>query len=158
MDTMTLAGTLADRDSWDNDRCPMVRALAIVGTRSAMLLLREACYGTRRFDQLARLAGISEPVAAARLAELVEEGLLVRRPYREPGQRTRYEYELTEKGRDFAEILFALRQWGNRWVLKEEARTELAHASCGEPVTVQFRCAEGHRVDVGDVEVRRTDT
>ena len=157
MDTITLVGPLADRDSWVNDRCFMARALAVVGTRSGMLLLREALYGTRRFDQFAQLVDISEPVAAARLAELVEQGMLVRRPYQEPGQRTRHEYELTEKGRDFAEVLLALWQWGARWV-PPEAGTEFVHAGCGEPVTVQIRCAEGHQVDVGDVQFRLKDS
>ena len=157
MDTITLVGPLADRDTWVNDRCFMARALAVVGTSSGMLLLREALYGTRRFDQFARLVGISEPVAAARLAELVDQGLLARSPYREPGQRTRHEYELTQKGRDFAEVLLALWQWGARWAPPEKASPEFIHAGCGEPVTVQLRCAEDHRVDIGDVELRLTD-
>ena len=82
--------------------CSIERALELVSTRSALLLMREAFYGVNRFDELTARAGISEPVAAARLKELVADGLLVREPYREPGQRTRSAYHLTEKG---AELL-----------------------------------------------------
>ena len=60
----------------------MARALDVVSTRSAFLLLREAFYGASRFDDFAERAGISEPVAAARLRELVAAGLLTREEYR----------------------------------------------------------------------------
>ena len=90
MDTaLRLTGTLDPRDSWSADRCTIARALDVVSTRSAFLILREAFYGTTRFDDFAERAQISEPVAAVRLRELVEQGLLAREDYREPGQRTR---------------------------------------------------------------------
>ena len=82
--TPDLGGPVADRDAWSAANCSVGRALEVVGTRSAMLMMREAYYGTRRFDDFARRVGVSEPVAAARLRELVAAGLLVRRPYREP--------------------------------------------------------------------------
>lgn len=59
--------------------------MAVVGTKSAMLIMREAYYGTTRFDDFARRVGITKAATSARLAELVELGLLKRRPYREPG-------------------------------------------------------------------------
>jgi DNA-binding HxlR family transcriptional regulator len=95
--------------------CSIDRALQVVGTRSAMLLLREAFYGVTRFDALTARVGVSEPVAAARLKELVAHGLLAREPYREPGQRTRHAYRLTEKGTELLPVLVALLQWGDRW-------------------------------------------
>ncbi len=60
--------------------------------------------------------GVSEPVAAARLKELVAAGLLERVPYQEPGQRRRLEYRLTPMGEDFFPVLAALMQWGDRWL------------------------------------------
>src|SRR5579875_4213312 len=95
--------------------CSVDRALQVVSTRSAMLLMREVFYGVTRFDELTARVGISEPVAAARLKELVEAGLLVREPYREPGQRTRFAYHLTEKGADLLPVLVGLLRWGDRW-------------------------------------------
>jgi len=154
MDTISLTGRLSDRDTWVAEHCSMAGALGVVSTRSAMLLLREALYGTRRFDQFAQRVGISEPLAAARLRELVDEGLLERRPYREPGQRTRQEYELTQKGREFAPVLIALLHWGNRWLAPDGAPTELVHAVCGQPVGVEIRCARGHLVDIGNLELQ----
>src|SRR5579875_498099 len=96
--TIRMTGPLDPRGGWTAANCPIDRALGQVGTRSALLLLREACYGTTRFADFAERAGLSEPVAAARLRELAEHGLVEREPYREPGQRTRMQYRLTRKG------------------------------------------------------------
>ena len=90
-----------------------------------MLILREAFYGTTRFDDFAERVGIYQPVAAARLKELVDDGLLEREPYRDPGQRTRYRYRLTEKGADLFPVLVALKQWGDRWLAPSGAPVEL---------------------------------
>src|SRR5450756_654759 len=94
-----MIGPLGRRDGWTNTNteCPVARTLDVVGARSAFLILREALYGSTRFEQFVGRAGISEPVAAARLRELTAEGLLEKIPYREPGQRTRHEYRLTQK-------------------------------------------------------------
>ena len=108
---------LEPRSAWTaGDRCPIARSLDVLSTRSAFLILREAFYGTTRFDDFAARAGVSEPVAAARLRELVDGGLLEREDYRDPGQRTRQRYRLTEKGADLFPVLAALMQWGSRWL------------------------------------------
>jgi len=60
--------------------------------------LREAYYGTTRFDDFARRVGITKAAMSARLSELVAAGLLAKQPYREPGQRSRDEYVLTDAG------------------------------------------------------------
>ena len=94
-----LQGTLADRDAWSAvGECPIEKTMALLGTKSAMLIMREAYYGTTRFDDFWRRIGVTKAAAAARLSDLVEAGLLERRPYREPGQRSRDEYVLTDAG------------------------------------------------------------
>ena len=146
-DAAFLAGMLADRSAWRTNRCPIDKALQVVGTRSAMLILREAYYGTTRFDDFADRVGITEAVAAARLRELAGTGLLARRPYKEPGQRTRFEYRLTDKGCDLMPVVFGLFDWGAKHVLPGgRASIELSHADCGAPVRVEVRCADGHDV------------
>jgi DNA-binding HxlR family transcriptional regulator len=152
-ETVRLTGRLDPRGSWSADACSIGRALEVVGTRSAMLLLREAFYGTTRFDDFAERVGISEPSAAARLRELVAEGLLEREPYREPGQRTRMQYRLTEKGNELFPALVALMQWGDRWLAPAGSPVTLAHRDCGQPVRAELRCAAGHQPGVGDLEL-----
>jgi DNA-binding HxlR family transcriptional regulator len=151
--TIRMTGRLDPRDAWTADRCTIAKALDTVSTRSAFLILREAFYGTTRFDDFAERTGISEPVAAARLRELVDEGLLEREDYREPGQRTRQRYKLTAKGADLFPALAALMQWGDRWLDDHGGPVELRHHDCGERVSVELRCAAGHSVGVGELDL-----
>jgi DNA-binding HxlR family transcriptional regulator len=146
-----LTGRLDPRGGWTATRCPIAGAIDVVGARSAFLLLREAFYGTTRFDDFADRVGISQPVAAARLRELVDDGLLARQPYQEPGQRTRMEYHLTEKGTEFFPVLAALMEWGDRW--SGPAGIELRHRGCGEEIHTELRCAKGHRTTVDDIDL-----
>jgi DNA-binding HxlR family transcriptional regulator len=149
--TVRLTGPLDPRAGWAATRCSIDRAMQVVGTRSAFLLLREAFYGTARFDDFAERVGISQPVAAARLRELVEEGLLEREPYREPGQRTRLQYRLTDKGAELFPALAALMQWGDRWL--GPSGVELRHRDCGGSVRCELRCSEGHQLEVDDLDL-----
>jgi DNA-binding HxlR family transcriptional regulator len=148
-----MTGVLDPRDGWVADRCPMAAALTVVSTRSAFLVLREAFYGATRFDQFVSRTGISEPVAAARLKDLEAEGLLERHPYQEPGQRTRHEYALTEKGADLLPVLLSLMRWGDKWAIEGGSRVELAHAGCGGKVGVSLACSEGHDVTPDQIEL-----
>lgn len=151
-----MTGRLA-RDGRAAGHCPMARTLDVVGARSAFLILREAFYGSTRFEQFVTQTGISEPVAAARLRELTAEGLLEKVPYREPGLRTRHEYRLTEKGADLLPVLAAMMAWGDRWLFPDRARVQLTHAGCGEEIGVVLECDAGHRVgpDELQLEVRK---
>jgi DNA-binding HxlR family transcriptional regulator len=153
--TLRLTGGMKERDTWTAEPvCTIGRALEVVSTRSAMLLLREAFYGATRFEEFARRAGISEPVAAARLRELVQAGILQREDYREAGQRTRQAYRLTEKGADLLPVLVSLMQWGDRWLDQDGGPVALLHRDCGERISAELRCAAGHRVPVDEIDAR----
>ncbi len=148
-----MKGRLEPRGSWTADRCTIARTLEVITTRSAFLILREAFYGTTRFDDFAERAGLSEAVTAARLKELVERGLLERQDYREPGQRTRQHYRLTDKGADLFPALVALMQWGDRWLDERGGPVELSHRDCGRRVAVELRCAGGHTVTPDELDL-----
>jgi DNA-binding HxlR family transcriptional regulator len=151
-----MTGELDPRSGWSATRCTVARTLDVISTRSAFLILREAFYGTTRFDDFALRARVSEPVAAARLRELVAEGLLRQEAYQEPGQRTRQEYRLTEKGSDLLPAIVALMQWGDRWLDEEGGPVQLLHRDCGEPAGVELRCAAGHEVTAGELDLVRS--
>ncbi|ORL34374.1 helix-turn-helix transcriptional regulator [Prescottella equi] len=154
MEAARLDGFLADRDAWRPTQCSIGKAMDVVGTRSAMLILREAYYGTTRFDHFAERVGITEAVAAARLRELTAEGLFERRPYKEPGQRTRHEYVLTDKGRDLLPAVLALMQWGDRYLQGEGGGPlDLADDTNGEAVRVEVRSASGRQVPLEEIRV-----
>jgi DNA-binding HxlR family transcriptional regulator len=122
----------------------------VLSTKTAYLLLREAFYGATRFEEFVERAGVSEPVAAARLKELVDAGMLERVPYQEPGKRTRNGYKLTSMGSDFQRVLVAMMEWGDRWLFENGARVQLTHRDCGAPIQTQLTCASGHEVTVGE--------
>jgi DNA-binding HxlR family transcriptional regulator len=149
-----LQGTLADRDAWSAvGECPIEKTMALLGTKSAMLIMREAYYGTTRFDDFWRRVGVTKAAASARLNELVDAGLLQRKAYKEPGQRSRDEYVLTDAGLDFMPVIWAMFEWGRRH-LPYNASLQLAHKGCGAEATVEILCADGHRVPADDLVVR----
>lgn len=149
---LRVAGRLTRRRGPVGDRCPIDRTLQVVGSRSAFLLLREALYGSTRFDDLVRLTGFTEAVAAKRLKELVEHGLLEKRPYQVPGQRTREEYVLTERGHDLLPVLVALGEWSRKHSPARGGPT-LLHDGCDGEVRIALRCTDGHDVVEDDLVV-----
>jgi DNA-binding HxlR family transcriptional regulator len=132
-----------NRAEYSAENCSLGRALEIFGERWTMLVLREALLGTRRFDDFQQLLGCARNVLAARLAKLVERGILARVPYREAGQRERFEYKLTEKGRDLAAPVIALTQWGDRWESDPTgAPAVFRHHKCGLEAQAVVVCAK----------------
>ena len=148
-----MTGGLEPRSGWEASGCTIAKTLDVVSTKSAFLLLREAFYGATRFDDLSARAGISEPVAAARLKELVERGLLERHEYREPGQRARPGYALTRKGAELLPVLVALMQWGDRWATDDGGPLELRHRDCGSRVRVELRCGSDHEIALDELDL-----
>ncbi|MFK3983255.1 winged helix-turn-helix transcriptional regulator [Micromonospora sp. NPDC050397] len=121
--------------------------MAILGERWTVVVLREVFTGVRRFDDMRVRTGIPRQVLTNRLAGLVEQGLLRREPYREPGARQRHEYRLTEKGLDLWPVLVALLTWGDRYLADPEgAPLVAAHRDCEAPVRIELHCADGHQV------------
>ncbi len=146
--TLQLAGPLAERqDTPLGNACAIDRTMQMVGNRTAMLLLREMFYGVSRFDHLVKRVGVTEAVASQRLRELVDVGVLTKEPYREPGQRTRYEYVLTESGHALLPALVAMLDWGETYhPYSRRKPTHIVHADCGATVHATLRCEAGHDV------------
>ena len=148
-----LQGRLAERDSWSAvGHCPIEHTMGLLGTKSAMLIMREAYYGTTRFDDFARRVGITKAATSARLSELVDAGLLRKQPYQEPGQRSRDEYVLTAAGTDFMPVVWAMFEWGRKYL--NDTRMRLTHLDCGAEANVEIRCADGHDVPADELGVR----
>jgi len=125
--------------------CSIAATLELVGEKWTLLVVREAFFGLRRFDDILAMVGCARGVLSARLATLVDNGILLRVPYRDPGARPRYEYALTPKGRELYPILIALMQWGDRWSAPEgKPPIVLRHLDCDAEVRAEIRCATGH--------------
>ena len=93
--------------------CSIAHPLSFLGERWALLVLRDLFLGRRRFDEIQDSLGVATNVLSQRLATLIEEGIVERRRYSEHPER--FEYRLTEKGRDLQPVLLALLAWGDRY-------------------------------------------
>ena len=149
-----MEGPLADLNAWQPDECSIAKAMDMIGTRSAVLILREAYYGTTRFDGFAARVGITDAAAAGQLRKLTEAGLLAKRPYQEAGKRTRHEYVLTDMGRDLLPAVLALMQWGDVYLQPGPAPLLLVEESTGAPVRVQVRSETGNEIELEKLGVR----
>lgn len=132
---------------WSTDGCSIVAALDVVGDRQAFLVMREVFSGVRRFDDMRTRTGMPRQVLADRLARLVEQELLRRHAYREPGQRSRQEYRLTPRGFDLYPVLVALLDWGDRYLAGPDGPAVVfEHRGCGGRVHATLRCEHGDEV------------
>jgi DNA-binding HxlR family transcriptional regulator len=94
--------------------CSIERALDVVGDKWTLLILREAALReVTRFADFRQRLGVAPDILTSRLATLVDQGVMVKRPYQEPGSRTRFSYHLTPAGEQLRLVLAALQQWGD---------------------------------------------
>ena len=124
--------------------CSVARALSVVADRWLFLIMREACFGARRFEEFRLATGIAPNILSDRLRHLVDRGLLITKPYQKKPER--FEYRLAPKGRSLYQPILAVMAWGDRW-LAGEAGTPLVltHAKCGHDfnATVVCSCCRG---------------
>ena len=141
------------RTRFDQDVCPIARTTDLIGDWWTPVVMREAFYGSRRFEQFQERLGVSRATLTERLHRLVEEGMLDRVQYQ--ANPVRHEYRLTEKGRSFWGVLAAMFAWGDRWLFADRgADVELIDRATGEhidPIVVDRRT--GVPLDVRDVRL-----
>ncbi|MFO8141929.1 MAG: helix-turn-helix domain-containing protein [Marinobacter sp.] len=141
------------RKRFDDSSCSVARALNEVGDWWSLLIVLHAMYGTRRFVDFQQQLGIAKNILCDRLARLVDNEVLRKEEVGAHG--SRFEYRLTEKGRDLFPVVVALRQWGDKWnPAPDGAPLDLRDLDTGEPVqTVTVRNAEGQPLSIRDVFV-----
>jgi DNA-binding HxlR family transcriptional regulator len=116
--------------------CSLARALEVLGERWTLLILRDAFYGVRRFNDFYAHLDIPKAVLSDRLSGLVEDGILERRP--DPEHARRHLYELTAAGRDLWPTLHALLVWGSRH--RAPNSRIFKHVACGTPLDDHGHC------------------
>jgi DNA-binding HxlR family transcriptional regulator len=129
--------------------CSIARTLDIVGEKWALLAVREVFLGNRRFDEMVRRTGAPRDTLAARLRTLTGAGILERRQYCE--HPARYEYRLTEAGRDLYPVIVALMRWGDEHLAGEDGPPLVLEHHGGHPLVAQLVCEScGEPVDARD--------
>lgn len=154
--TIAFEDALEDRNTWRVENCSIAMSMDVIGTRSSMLVLREALYGTTRFDDFVRRTKSTEAIVAARLKHLTDAGLFEKQPYKEEGKRTRYEYVLTQKGSDLMPAVFALMQWGNRYLQPDHGPLRLIERDTGATVVIGPQSESGKQLGVDDLAIAAT--
>lgn len=118
-----------------DERCPIARSLDVLGEKWTLMIVRDAVGGSTRFSQFQQSLGIPREVLTARLASLVDGGVLERTTYKPEGARAREEYVLTDAGRDLSLVLLALGGWADRHRPSERASDlRFVDAETGEAV------------------------
>ena len=126
---------------FEDQNCSIARALAVVGERWTLLVLREVLLGRRRFQEIRRNTGIATNILTDRLQTLVDHGVLERRPYGEDA----YEYVPTDKAHDVTPVLVALQQWGDRYEAPDGPPRVLIHGACNHETDPVLHCSHCER-------------
>ena len=138
------------RTSFKNIDCPVAQGAELIGDKWKIMILRNAFFGMTRFDDFLQSLNISSKVLSARLAEMVDDGILARETS-ETDKRAKL-YSLTEKGKDLLTFTVSLAQWSERWDQKESIK--FITKSSGKPVErVTLRSASEEEVRHDDVVV-----
>lgn len=140
------------RTNFGEMTCSIARTFDVIGEPWSPLILRDVWVGMTRFEQLQGDLGISRKVLTERLAHLVDQGVLERRPY---DNRPRYDYHLTTKGSELVDLLMVMKAWGDKWLAGQAGPPVLyRHHACGEISDVDLRCDScGEPMHSGDVEL-----
>lgn len=135
--------------------CSVQKALDALGPVSSLIVLREAIYGTRRFEQFVERTHLNEATVASRLRQLVELGILRKSRYADPGQRPRDEYLLTPRGTDLVPAIVALMQWGDHY-RPDPAPMQVVDRSSGERLRLAYITEGGRLVAEDNVALVKT--
>ncbi|MGH8977749.1 MAG: winged helix-turn-helix transcriptional regulator [Acidimicrobiia bacterium] len=140
------------RTSFEDMNCSVAQCLEVVGEWWSLLIVRDAFLGVRRFDDFQARLGISRNILNQRLTTLVDHRVLERVPYQD--NPPRFDYRLTEKGRDLWHVLTAMRQWGDRWAAPDGAPVRMRHNGCGRVVKAVAVCSHcGEPLDLRSVKI-----
>ena len=118
--------------------CSIARTLEIVGEKWALLAVREVFLGNRRFDEMVRRIGAPRDTLAARLRSLVGAGILERRQYSE--HPARYEYRLTQAGRELYPVVLTLMRWGDEHLASDDGPPMVLEHACGHRLAAKVVC------------------
>lgn len=134
-------------------QCSVAAALAVVGERWTLLIMREVLGGHRRFEEIRRSTGVAPNILSDRLATLVEHGLL--RRIAVDGEVDVFEYRPTRKGVDVNPVLLTLMAWGDRYAAPDGPPRIPVHAACGHDAEPRLHCSHcGDPLEAPDTELR----
>ncbi|MCG8493576.1 MAG: helix-turn-helix transcriptional regulator [Sneathiellales bacterium] len=135
------------RHSLSDRYCAIARSSSELTDGWTFVILREIMLSNKRFDGLQAQTGMSPRSLTLRLKSLVDNQILEKIPYQE--KPLRFEYRLTEKGRDLWPVMITLKQWGEKWCgpwQNDEYPMEVKHRGKSHSLNVEVRCADCNEV------------
>lgn len=137
-----------------DQNCSIAGALAVIGERWTLLIMREVLLGRRRFAEIRRNVGVAPNILSDRLQMLVEHGLLERRLYSEHPES--YEYLPTRKGVDLNPVIVTLMQWGDKYAAAAAGPPRVpVHTTCGHDARPELQCSHcGEIIRSAELKVR----
>jgi DNA-binding HxlR family transcriptional regulator len=132
--------------------CSLARAVDVFGDSWTLLIVRDALQGLKRFDEFQGSLNVARNTLSDRLGKLVDAGVMTKRFYQD--NPPRYEYLLTEMGRDFFPVLASMLAWGDKWLDDGGgAPVTLHHHQPGHKIASQVICVEcGEPVEHADIQ------
>ncbi|WP_428630529.1 winged helix-turn-helix transcriptional regulator [Sphingopyxis sp.] len=136
--------------------CPVGRSAELLGDRAVLLILRDLFFGNRRFEVIAANTGLGPQLVSSRLKLLAAEGVVERRAYSE--RPSRHDYWLTDKGKALFDVLYAMRNWAERWAYApgetgDGPAIRYVHRACGADVGTATTCPGcGAALGYGDLK------
>ncbi|MEU8625915.1 helix-turn-helix domain-containing protein [Streptomyces sp. NPDC048669] len=141
---------------YSNQQCSIARALEVIGERWTLLVVRDAFYGVRRYNDFLVHLSVPRAVLATRLQSLIEAGVLEKRRYQESPPRE--EYVLTDSGKALWPVVRSLGAWGRDHIPGTLPMRVFVHAACGTELGAYGECPVcAVPVPPEDVEMRPGD-
>jgi DNA-binding HxlR family transcriptional regulator len=139
--------------SFENMNCSLAQTLEIVGERWSLLIIRDVALGLRRFDDFQKSLGIARNVLTTRLNRLTDEGILEK----VPGEHSRFEYRLTDRGWGLQPVLLSLTHWGDKYKPHPDGkRLVFVDRETGKPIQrMSVRSADGRLLKPKQIRARR---
>lgn len=132
-------GTQSNDSELSSVKSPLLRTFEVLGDGWTFLILREAFFGCRRFDEYQKVLAIARARLTERLTHLVNHDVLFKRPYSD--RPLRHEYLLSEAGHDLYGMIMMMKAWGERWK-PSASQLQLIHTKCGSILETELICAE----------------
>ena len=116
----------------------LASALDLVGDKWTLMILSGCLSSVCRFNELESALGINRNILSARLDKLIASGMIEKREYQT--KPARYEYVITDIGRELRPVLVGLAAWAENHITKDECPVSMVHQTCGTKAQIQIYC------------------
>ena len=135
--------------------CPIMKSVSEIGDKWILLILRECFIGYKRFDDFHTNLQVSKSVLTTKLNKMIDLGLLQKTEYKNEGERTRYEYRLTPKGKDLRIVIITLIEWGNAHLVNPKDDTlQVVDKVNRQPVEITLVSQSGEKLGMREVTLQ----